>query len=159
MPGRDRSGVDGDFSCPSLGNSHVRPWGDQVTVPGESSWPPMGSFAWPLSTSRAIHFSAGEVFRHGWGEPGMGLVTDKPEFRDHLSEFALDQLWRLFFQTVSASLPLLERAGVHSEALDDDAVIQVLKPLLELGRVPLVHAAEWNLTPEGPLKLPTGEAP
>jgi hypothetical protein len=42
--------VDGDISCPSVGSSHVRPWGDQVTVPGEFRWPPMGSFAWPPST-------------------------------------------------------------------------------------------------------------
>ena len=41
--------VDGDISCPSVGNSDGRPWGDQVTVPGEFSWPPMGSFAWPPS--------------------------------------------------------------------------------------------------------------
>ena len=41
--------VDGDISCPSVGNSDGRPWGDQVTVPGEFCWPPMGSFAWPPS--------------------------------------------------------------------------------------------------------------
>ena len=32
MPGRDRQVVDGDISCPSVGNSDGRPWGDQVTV-------------------------------------------------------------------------------------------------------------------------------
>ena len=43
--------VDGDISCPSVGNSDGRPWGDQMTVPGEFCWPPMGSFAWPPSNA------------------------------------------------------------------------------------------------------------
>ena len=103
------------------------------------------------ASSPAIHFSAGEVMRRGWGEPGGKMVTNKQEFRDHLSAFALDQLWRLFFETVAASLPLLQQAGVYSEPLDDETIVPILEPLLELGNVPLVHAAEWNLTPDGPL--------
>ena len=79
------------------------------------------------------------------------MVTNKQEFRDHLSAFALDQLWRLFFETVAASLPLLQQAGVYSEPLDDETIVPILEPLLELGNVQLVHAAEWNLTPDGPL--------
>jgi len=35
------------------------------------------------ATSRAIHFSAGEIMRRGWGMPGGVLTTDKPEFRTH----------------------------------------------------------------------------
>lgn len=107
------------------------------------------------ATSRAVHFSAGEVFRRGWGDPKGMLVTDKPEFREHLSEFALDRLWRLLFETIDAALPLLEASGItSSDQLTDEVLMPLLDEVLRLGQVTLVHAAEWNLTPEGPLKSP-----
>lgn len=106
------------------------------------------------ATSRSVHFSAGETLRRSWGEPGGIVTTEKPEFRMHLSDFALDELWRLFFETIEAAMPLLSDAGIDSEeSLTDDRILPLLETLLALGRVPLVHAHEWNLTPEGPLKL------
>jgi len=106
------------------------------------------------ATSRALHFSAGEVLRRGWGEPGGKVVTDKAEFRDHLSAFAIDQLWRLYIETWQSAMPLLEAAGIGS---DDDLEFSEIEPALErmttMGNVPLVHAHEWNLTPRGPLNL------
>lgn len=107
------------------------------------------------ATSRALHLSAGEILRRGWGEPGGKIVTDKPEFRDHLTAFAIDQLWRLYIETWQSAMPLLEAAGIGSDnALELSEIEPVLERMTSMGKVPLVHAHEWNLTPEGPLNLP-----
>lgn len=106
------------------------------------------------ATSRALHFSAGEIMRRGWGHPSGTISTDKPEFREHLASFALDQLVRLYTETWSVAMPLIEAAGVDSDnELNWDDIEPVLSSVFGLGRVPLVHAAEWNLTPSGPLAL------
>jgi Family of unknown function (DUF5677) len=109
------------------------------------------------ASSRALHFSAGEIMRRGWGHPSGKMITDKPEFREHLASFALDQLWRLYVETWQVAMPLLEQAGISS---DDNLTLEEIEPtinrLLALGKVPLVHAHEWNLTPEGPLDLSDG---
>lgn len=106
------------------------------------------------ATSRSLHFSAGEIMRRGLGNPSGKMITDKREFRAHLASFALDQLWRLYTETWQVTLPLLEAAAITS---DDNLGLADMEPvlnrLLTLGRVPLVHAHEWNLTPEGPLYL------
>lgn len=104
------------------------------------------------ATSRALHFSAGETMRRGWGDPSGTMTTDFPGFRAHLAEFALDQLWRLHVQTWRASSPLMEAAAINSEkGLQFSDTEPVLNRLLTLGKVPLVHAREWNLGPDGPL--------
>lgn len=106
------------------------------------------------ATSRSLHFSAGEIMRRGWGQPSGILTTIKPEFRAHLAAFALDQLWRLYTETWKVSMPLLEKAGVSGDEPLEWADIQpALDRLLAMHRVPLVHAHEWNLAPEGPLDL------
>ncbi|MEU4214044.1 DUF5677 domain-containing protein [Actinoplanes sp. NPDC026623] len=105
------------------------------------------------ATSRALHFSAGEILRRGWGHPRGALITDKQEFREHLASFALDQLWRLYTETWKVAIPFLEAAGISSDdAVGWDQMQPVLDRLLAAGKVPLVHAHEWNLTPNGPLK-------
>ena len=105
------------------------------------------------ATSRAVHFSAGEIMRRGWGDPAGQMLTDNPGFRDHLAEFALHQLVLLFFETwkiVDAS-----EAGIDLNADIEEAEVDgVVLHIAELGQVPLVHAAEWNLRPDGPLSLP-----
>ncbi len=106
------------------------------------------------ATSRVLHFSAGEIMRRGWGTPGEVLITDKPEFREHLTEFALDQLWRLWLATLRVTLDHLEDAGLTSDPTFDLEPEEVVGDLSGMGRVPLVHAHEWNLTPEGQLPLP-----
>lgn len=111
------------------------------------------------ATSRAVHFSAGEVFRRSWGEPGGIVTTDKPEFRTHLYEFALDQLWRLLFETMQGVLNLIadrdDDVGITSEeSVTEERLKPLVEALLKFGKVPLVHAHEWNLTPEGPLIFP-----
>ncbi|WP_204017919.1 DUF5677 domain-containing protein [Sphaerimonospora thailandensis] len=106
------------------------------------------------ATSRALHFSAGEIMRRGWGHPSGKMITDKPEFREHLASFALDQLWRLYVETWGAAGMLMEGAGISSDDTLDSADMEpVLSRLLTLGKVPLVHAHEWNLAPEGPLRF------
>jgi hypothetical protein len=106
------------------------------------------------ATSRSLHFSAGEILRRGWGHPRGIVTTDKPEFRIHLSEFALDKLWRLFFETAENAMPLISDSGITSEdSLTGEHLLPLVQSLLDLGMVPLVHAHEWNLTPEGPLDL------
>jgi hypothetical protein len=107
------------------------------------------------ATSRSVHFSVGEILRRGWGHPSGNISTDNPGFRQHLAEFALDQLWRLHIETWKSTRPLLcEAAGIST---DDTLAFDEMRPVLDrlnaTGRVPLVHAAEWNLTPEGPLRF------
>ncbi|MDP9443826.1 MAG: DUF5677 domain-containing protein [Actinomycetota bacterium] len=108
------------------------------------------------ATSRAIHFSAGEVMRRGWGMPGGICTTDKPEFRSHLAAFALDQLVRLFLQTWLETSDLHEKAGLGdiSDLQFEGPIKDKLKVILSLGRVPLLHAHEFNLTPDGSLIYP-----
>lgn len=104
------------------------------------------------ATSRALHFSAGEIMRRSWGEPGGIMTTDKPEFREHLAAFALDQLWRLYVDTWQVAMPLLSAACISSDdTLTFDELRPVLDRLLAAGKVPLVHAHEYNLTPDGRL--------
>lgn len=108
------------------------------------------------AASRALHFSMGEVMRNSWGEPGGKLVTLKPEFCEYRTDFALYQLPLLFLETVSACQDFFEDAGI-TESEDEALVEQVLaaaEVLGKFGRVPLVHAHEWNLTPSGPLRFP-----
>lgn len=102
------------------------------------------------ATSRSLHFSVGEIMRRGWGHPSGKMITDKLEFREHLASFALDQLWRLYVETWEVTLPLMEAAAISSDdSLGPVDMEPVLSRLLALGKVPLVHAHEWNLTPEG----------
>lgn len=105
------------------------------------------------ATSRALHFSAGEIMRRGWGYPTGKVITNRPEFREHLASFALDQLWRLHVETWEVSSSFWEGAAVRGdETLSFADTEPVLNRLLALGQVPLVHAHEWNLTPNGPLR-------
>lgn len=101
------------------------------------------------ATSRAVHFSAGEVMRRGWGTPGGVLVTDKAEFRAHVAEFAYDQLWRQHLETLVVAADRLDEAAVvvAEEFWAAESRSRLLASLQALGRVPLVHAHEWNLTP------------
>jgi hypothetical protein len=102
-----------------------------------------------------LHFSAGEIMQRGWGHRSGLLITDKPEFREHLASFALDQLWRLLVKTWEVTGSFLDASGISSdENLTVDELEPTLNRLLATGRVPFVHAAEWGVTPEGPLPLP-----
>ncbi|MFZ2174791.1 MAG: DUF5677 domain-containing protein, partial [Rhodococcus sp. (in: high G+C Gram-positive bacteria)] len=67
------------------------------------------------ASSRALHFSVGEIMRRGWLEPTGTLVTDKRAFREHLASFALDRLWRLYVETWRVAVPMLDRAGISSD--------------------------------------------
>ncbi|RZL71009.1 MAG: hypothetical protein EOP32_40680 [Rhodococcus sp. (in: high G+C Gram-positive bacteria)] len=103
------------------------------------------------ASSRALHFSVGEIMRRGWIEPTGMLITDKRAFREHLASFALDQLWRLYLDTWRVALPMLDRAGISSAgSLYDDEILTAVARLRETGSVPLVHAHEWNLPPTTP---------
>ncbi len=106
------------------------------------------------ATSRALHFSAGEIMRWGWGNPTGQMATDDLGFRQHLANFALYQLVLLFFETWK----IVDDTGVAGVNLAKDVdtaeVDAVVQRIAALGQVPLVHAAEWNLTPEGPLRMP-----
>jgi hypothetical protein len=115
---------------------------DQVSLRGEYEY-------LHSATSRALHFSAGEVLRRGWGTPGAVLVTNKTEFRAHLSEFAYDELWRQHLETLLAALDLLDDSAIHvqQDFWSDENRQQIGSDLKRLGRVPLVHAHEWNLEP------------
>jgi hypothetical protein len=101
------------------------------------------------ATSRALHFSAGEVLRRGWGTPGGVLITAKEEFRAHLADFAYDELWRLHLATILGAADLLGEAAISvtDDFFSDEGQDRLTSELMALGRVPVVHAYEWNLTP------------
>lgn len=108
------------------------------------------------ATSRALHFSMGEILRNSWGDPSGSVTTRHAKFREYRTAFALDQLPRLFLQTWAAVAELGNATGV---AVSDDSEVvtqftAAVKALGDLGRVPLVHAHEWNLTPDGPRPSP-----
>ena len=104
------------------------------------------------ATSRALHFSMGEVMRNAWGKPGGILTTLKPEFRSYRAAFALSELPRLFMQTTAVTSRIFDGCGVTSDPdVDGAAVIAAVERFMALGRIPLVHAHEWNLTPPEPL--------
>jgi hypothetical protein len=107
------------------------------------------------ATSRILHFSAGEVMRRGWGSPTGQMSTGEPPVREHLAEFALYQLVLLFFEVwniVDDTSPagIILAKGVKTTEMD-----AVVKRIATLGQVPMVHAAEWNLRPDGPLRMPS----
>ncbi|WP_431728880.1 DUF5677 domain-containing protein [Verrucosispora sp. TAA-831] len=106
------------------------------------------------AASRALHFSMGEVLRNGWGEPGGKLVTLQPEFREYRTNFALYQLPLLFLETADACQKFFEHAGVKGseDEIVEKQILAAAQALGKFGRVPLVHAHEWNLTPNGPLR-------
>jgi hypothetical protein len=104
------------------------------------------------ATSRALHFSVGEINRQGWGAPGGIITTKKQEFREYRASFALYQLPVLFAMTIGATEPFLEAAGIHSDdTLNESELAAARQGLDQLGRVPLVQAHEFNLTPDGSL--------
>jgi len=103
------------------------------------------------ASSRSVHFSAGEILRRSWGEPGGRITTNKPEFREHLADFSLHQLVLLFFQTWSVLDDTGATGVTLNEEIDESEVDAVVQRIAALGQVPLVHAHEWNLTPDGPL--------
>ncbi len=106
------------------------------------------------ASSRSVHFSAGEVLRRSWGHPLGQVTTGKLEFRKHLADFALHQLVLLFFETWGV-LDDPSKAGITlNESIDASDVDVIVDRIARLGQVPLVHAHEWNLTPDGPLPLP-----
>ena len=100
------------------------------------------------ATSRALHFSAGEVMRRGWGSPDGEVTTSESGFHEHLTNFALHQLVLLFFETWKA-VDDTEAAGITlAEDVDAGEVEKMVQRIGKLGQVPLVHAAEWNLRPD-----------
>lgn len=103
------------------------------------------------ATSRALHFSAGEIMRRGWGDPEEQMRTDESAFHEHLADFALYQLVLLFFDTWNV-VDDIDAAGIGlAQDVDSAEVDAVVQRIAALGKVPLVHAAEWNLRPGGPL--------
>jgi uncharacterized protein DUF5677 len=106
------------------------------------------------ATSRALHFSAGEIMRRGWGSPTARMTTDSPVIREHLANFALSQLVLLFFETWQI-VDDTGAAGISlAEDIEQSEVDAVVQRIAALGQVPLVYAGEWNLIPDGPLQMP-----
>ncbi|WP_246332312.1 DUF5677 domain-containing protein [Streptomyces rutgersensis] len=100
------------------------------------------------ATSRSLHFSAGEILRRGWGDPANKVVTNSGHFREHLAAFALDQLWRLHVEFWEMATPFMEDAGISGdESITFEDTQPLLNRLIGLGKVPLVHAGEWNRRP------------
>lgn len=101
------------------------------------------------ATSRAVHFSAGEVLRRSWGDPtnpdGYISVEDV-DHRVYLSDFALYQLTRLFLSTWLS----LERwhdkiMRLSEETVDEDRVLQFVEGFYALAAVPIILAKEYEL--------------
>ncbi|MGK8525063.1 hypothetical protein ACRS6B_27570 [Nocardia asteroides] len=133
-------------------------WGTRVSPPAD--WVAERTGRGPLyrylhsATSRSLHFSMGEAMRNGWGEHRGVLTTIKPEFRSNRADFALYQLPRLFQDTLVTCDSLHEAAGIEFEVEDDGQARRILtasENLAACGAIPLVHACEWNLGPDGPV--------
>jgi hypothetical protein len=71
------------------------------------------------ATSRALHFSMGEVLRYSWGDATGRITTLHPAFRRDRADFALYQLPNLFGSIVQHGLDLFEDAGISTA--DDEA--------------------------------------
>jgi hypothetical protein len=99
------------------------------------------------ATSRAVHFSAGEIMRRGWGSPTGKMATDSPVIREHLADFTLFQLVLLFFHTWHLVGDEKAAGIIVSDDVEEAEVSEVVKQISVLGQVPLVHAGEWNLRP------------
>ncbi|MFE3002683.1 DUF5677 domain-containing protein [Nocardia sp. NPDC059246] len=101
------------------------------------------------ASSRALHFSVGEITRHSWGEPGGAVTTLNPNFREYRTTFALFQLPLLFAETFTACVDLLDAAGIvySADEVLEERILAEAKSLGRFGQVPLVHAHEWNLRP------------
>lgn len=96
------------------------------------------------ATSRALHFSAGEITRRGWGSPSGTMRTDDPEAREYFANFALYQLVVLFFDTW-AVLDDEESAGIRVAGSGRSEIDSAVQRIAALGQVPLVVPAEFNL--------------
>lgn len=103
------------------------------------------------ATSRAVHFSAGEVMRRCWTNADGRITTDREDFQEHLAAFALDQLPRLLMETFDVvGQPLVDAGITSDDALDfESEVMPATAAALGFGRVPLVHPREYNLRPNG----------
>lgn len=105
------------------------------------------------ASSRAVHFSAGEIFRRAWFDGETRSVRiDDPAHRGFLRDFAFDQLIRMcVFTLVEIHV---ETASPPEEVATADAVLsQLFKDLVLLGEVPLSTPEEMNL-PQGPVPPP-----
>jgi hypothetical protein len=78
----------------------------------------------------------------GWGDPEGAMRTDESAFREHLADFALDQLVLLFFDTWNV-VENIGAAGIGvAQDVDSDEVDAVVRRIGELGQVPLVPFAQ-----------------
>jgi hypothetical protein len=61
--------------------------------------------------------------------------------------------------TLNATKPFLESAEIHSDnTLDESELAAVHRALDRLGTVPLVHAQEFDLTPDGSPAMSASES-
>lgn len=94
------------------------------------------------ATSRGVHFSAGEVLRHAWGQPGKHVDVEDVDYQVFFSDYALYELTYLFLQTGLAAEPW------HAQVLSgqsDDECRKYLLDFAKLGRIPIMTASEYEL--------------
>jgi hypothetical protein len=105
------------------------------------------------ASSRAIHFSAGEIFRRGWFDGVTRMVeVDNAAHRSFLTAFAFDQLIRLCVTTVVEVDLRIEGDSDEVEGAEA-AVAELIREFVDLGEVPLIAPEEFNLV-QGAMRFP-----
>lgn len=141
-----------------------------VTLGAELGWPPDGpvppSVGWISSqaglsrtygflysaSSKGVHFSPLEQFRSGWMDelnPDATVKLFATPYIEFRTRFVLRWLCSLLIETLNAAQ---EAAGLFGDDLGDESDARTLRFLAatrrvgETGRVPIVLAAEFNLS-------------
>ncbi|MEV4214041.1 DUF5677 domain-containing protein [Micromonospora sp. NPDC049662] len=99
------------------------------------------------ASSRAVHFSAGEVFRRTWFDIDGTVSVEDADHRIYLSDFALYQLVDLAIRTFVVAADWLANSS-NDESGDQEFSEEILKPLEEFNRlpqVPLIIAKEYEI--------------
>lgn len=125
-------------------------------VESEHTWPAMSWLARTVdeqslyqflyaATSKAVHFSASEHMRRGWGNSGQPVEVGASPYVQYRSTFVLHWLASLLIETTAAVDDMVPRlaSGVSDDwALD---VLEVAKRLGSAGRVPIITPSEIAL--------------
>lgn len=102
------------------------------------------------ATSKAVHFSASELLRRAWAEPGNPVDLHHPAYLRWRGALALTELLHLLPEIVDAAATLCPELDAHAGELpiaehDAAAYEAAWERHRARGLVPLVHPAMFNL--------------
>ncbi|WP_131831639.1 DUF5677 domain-containing protein, partial [Pseudofrankia asymbiotica] len=94
------------------------------------------------ASSRAVHFSVGEIFRNSWFDDDIPLHLGDIR-RTHQYVFALDCLIRMIIETYETAYAIFE-LPLYS-AVSEESVMETIGRFGKIGRIPMVIPEEFNL--------------